>query len=125
MLPRIKFLQATIVFMIFCLLIVACSTTGDLSNSLPAAQNLDTKEANKALIENYLAALGTPSYRTVAEKMHAENYVQIRQEFENLYDNADGDSVLMQNMKNAVTLFRIESIQLIDCLVKETWLGLP
>lgn len=105
MLSRLNFLQIPVVTAFLFLFLSACSAPGDLSNTPLATQSVNTKEANKTLIENYIAALGTQSYRPLAEKMHAENYVMIRQEFENLYDNATGDAMLMKDMKNVSDAF--------------------
>ena len=46
-------------------------------------------EANKAVAQRYIEALGTPEFAAVAAETEAENHTLLRHEFENLKYNAD------------------------------------
>ena len=82
------------------LLAASCTTPIDLSNDQITARNIQTKDTNKALVKQYLKTLGTVPHAAAEKSIHAKNYVQIRQEFENLYDNASNDPVLTQSMSS-------------------------
>ena len=55
-------------------------------------------EANKAVAQRYIEAMGTAEFAAVAAATEAENHMQLRHEFENLKYNAD-DPVLAEMMQ--------------------------
>ncbi len=57
--------------------------------SITAHSATATVEANKAVIEKYVAALGTPAFAGVARDLEADGHRLTRHEFENLRYNAD------------------------------------
>jgi predicted ester cyclase len=56
------------------------------------------EQANKAVVKRYLEVLGTPRFLAAAKELQANNYKNLRHEFENLKYNAD-DPVLSRVMQ--------------------------
>ena len=69
-----------------------------LGYSFPVLAASAEVEANKAVAQRYIEAMGTPEFAMVAAALEAENHRELRHEFENLKYNAD-DPVLAEVMQ--------------------------
>lgn len=104
MLAVTKILNQFLIIAIVSIFFIGCSTTHNTSET-PIIQEKSLKETNKTIIVEYLTALGTPPYPQLRGELLAENHVRTRQEFENIFYNANGDDELMANMQGVRAAF--------------------
>lgn len=92
------------------LIVSACSSTPSPSSE----HSLSEREINKAVVVRYMEARGTPAYDSLVSQILAADYREIRNEFENLSYNIQGEKLadMSQSLDQAI-LDRNDEMELV------------